>query len=797
MKKHILTLGLLLLTVMASFSQDENLALTFSNAMLTNDGTSDFYEVDIIATRTSAVDFKIGDGQFYINYNPAAFGIEIDDTTVDFDYTPGSILSEVNFFPIYDSPIIQNRSNGIVSIAYEQSLSSGSMAENNIVSEGRVLGHLKIQMININEDPQISFDITGPDFTNGFFTACGDTTPGPALKNCGVVGVDYFQILGYDGTDNSGAALPVELCAGGTTTFTTQNMWDPMAPDNTMSAIIEGTYLTEIQGDLEACELTIAEGGSLIVSANSYARIQNDITNDGVFSVLPTGSLVQVNDDAVVTNNSSLSVLIETPELEPRDFMIIGSPMTNDIPEIAPDPMNPGNTPHEIFRKLNHTTSSFSPNQDVQDEFPNGANFVDQEGDDWTTYTGIYTAGEGFYTNPQESLQDGDKTYTILYEQNATDGTMNNGIINYALGYNMEGTPAENKNASPNLLSNPYPSAISALDFLNANDAIDELYLWEHNTTPGAFPGWLTANFNMADISIFNSMGFSPAMTGSPTPATMGDFSISTGQGFGVKNNGATTNTGQTAVFNNSMRRVDNNNTLRNQTADKNRLWISVKNSDYQLQSTTLVGFVEDGTPLFDAKYDSDRIGAPLGIYSHHLDGTGALAIQGREAFNDAIEVGIGFSSQVALDAAEYSISLITMDGELFQDQPVYLRDNLTGMVTALKNEPYTFTSGQGTFDNRFTLFFRDAEILNNQDIALNNISLYPNPAKDLINISSPATMIDKIQLLDMKGSVLLMEENVASNLKTIDVSTLQSAVYFVIIETEQGTINRRFVKQN
>ncbi len=774
----------------------QNILTTIGNAEITTDGIDSFYEADVFLE--SDAEFKIGKALLYFDYNTDAFGTLVSNNgnllyerPSDQYITGQRVLGPFGDTFYYESFVQNDNLPDRFAVSFQQGVSRGAM-DRVINSTPQLLLHIKVRFLDVSQDPQICFVFMDP-FDDQYATACGPDTPSTSVDCFNSPGIELLE----DFYDCSGAALPVELCAGGTTTFTTQNMWDPMAPDNTMSAIIEGTYLTEIQGDLEACELTIAEGGSLIVGANSYARIQNDITNDGVFSVLPTGSLVQVNDDAVVTNNSSLSVLIETPILEPRDFMIIGSPMTNDIPEIAPDPMNPGNTPHEIFRKLNHTTSSFSPNQDVQDEFPNGANFVDQEGDDWTTYTGIYTAGEGFYTNPQESLQDGDKTYTILYEQNATDGTMNNGIINYALGYNMEGTPAENENASPNLLSNPYPSAISALDFLTANDAIDELYFWEHNTTPGAFPGWLTANFNMADISIFNSMGFSPAMTGSPTPATMGDFSISTGQGFGVKNNGATTNTGQTAVFNNSMRRVDNNNTLRNQTADKNRLWLSVKNSDYQLQSTALVGFVEDGTPFFDAKYDSDRIGAPLGIYSHHLDGTGALAIQGREAFNDAIEVGIGFSSQVALDAAEYSISLITMDGELFQDQPVYLRDNLTGIVTVLKNEPYTFTSGQGTFDNRFTLFFRDAEILNNQDIALNNISLYPNPAKDLINISSPATMIDKIQLLDMKGSVLLMEENVASSLKTIDVSTLQSAVYFVIIETEQGTINRRFVKQN
>ncbi|GEQ85189.1 hypothetical protein ULMS_06970 [Patiriisocius marinistellae] len=796
MKKITCTIGLIFLTVMTSFSQNENLSLTFSNAMLTNDGNSDFYEVDIIATRISTADFKLGDGQFYINYNPDAFGTEINNTTVDFEYTSSSILGEMNVFNIYTDPIIANRSNGIISIAFEQSLSSGSMAENNIIAAGKVLGHLKIEMINTNQDPQITFNITGTDFTNAFFTACGDTDPGPAFKNCGIVGVDYFQIIGYDGTDNSGAALPIEACSGGSTIFTTAQTWDPVVPDATMTAIIEGNYDTENFGNIEACELTIAEGGELLINPLTYVRVQNNIINDGSFSVLPTGSLVQVNDEAIVTNNTNINVTIETPTLKPRDFMVMGSPMTNATPQIAPspDPMDPA--PHNIFRILNHTTTNFTPNEDVQDEFPGGTNFVDEEGDDFTQHPDVFSPAEAYYVNPQESLQDGNKTYNILYNQDNTEGTLNNGIITYMLDYNTVGTPAENKNASPSLISNPYPSAISAAAFIAANDAVDQVYFWEHNTTPATeFPGWLGANFSMGDISMFNGIGFMPAATGDPNTAYMGDFYISTGQGFGVKSNGAITGTANQATFNNSMRSVDNNTTLRNSAEDKNRLWLHLKSTDYLVASTTLIGFTNQATPGFDASFDSKRVGTPVSLYSHLLNDSEELSIQGRETFNDAIEISLGFSSQVQQDDAAYTISLSNIDGELISSAPIYLRDNETNIVTQLNNESYAFNSPAGTFNNRFTLFFRDAEILNNQDIALQNISLYPNPANNMLHIIAPSTTITTINITDIQGRTINVINNLKTNEKTIDISTLKSAVYFITITTVNGQITRRIIK--
>ena len=125
MKKTITTLAILFLMVITTQAQ-RDLALTFDNPEITNDGVNDFYEVDVLASTVVAPDFKLGTGQFYLDYNPAAFGMSIGAATVDFEYTPGSILAEEFILPIYNAPIINSNTNGTVSYFLATSFRCGN-----------------------------------------------------------------------------------------------------------------------------------------------------------------------------------------------------------------------------------------------------------------------------------------------------------------------------------------------------------------------------------------------------------------------------------------------------------------------------------------------------------------------------------------------------------------------------------------------------------------------------------------------------------------------------------------------
>ena len=80
----------------------------------------------------------------------------------------------------------------------------------------------------------------------------------------------------------------------------------------------------------------------------------------------------------------------------------------------------------------------------------------------------------------------------------------------------------------------------------------------------------------------------------------------------------------------------------------------------------------------------------------------------------------------------------------------------------------------------------------NDVEFANNSISLYPNPANDVLNISS-SNSITKIEVFDMQG------RNVASNnnASNVNVAALGKGAYIVIVEQEnRSVVAKQFIKE-
>ena len=125
----------------------------------------------------------------------------------------------------------------------------------------------------------------------------------------------------------------------------------------------------------------------------------------------------------------------------------------------------------------------------------------------------------------------------------------------------------------------------------------------------------------------------------------------------------------------------------------------------------------------------------------------------------------------------------------------IYLVDHLTGMITDLTQGDYEFRSDKGTFDARFTLQF-DTEVLGTGDLALNSISLYPNPADAQLNVVSPNAAITGISIHDVQGRKVA--EHSVNNERSyqVDINALDTALYFVTVTTESGSVTKRIVKK-
>lgn len=75
-------------------------------------------------------------------------------------------------------------------------------------------------------------------------------------------------------------------------------------------------------------------------------------------------------------------------------------------------------------------------------------------------------------------------------------------------------------------------------------------------------------------------------------------------------------------------------------------------------------------------------------------------------------------------------------------------------------------------------------------------IVIYPNPAENVLNISNLSTYsLDSFSLYTMNGSLIEEIKNTGS-FQNIDVSNLQSGVYFITIELNNKKLNYKFVKK-
>ncbi len=76
-------------------------------------------------------------------------------------------------------------------------------------------------------------------------------------------------------------------------------------------------------------------------------------------------------------------------------------------------------------------------------------------------------------------------------------------------------------------------------------------------------------------------------------------------------------------------------------------------------------------------------------------------------------------------------------------------------------------------------------------------ISIYPNPATDQVQILNMANQSDvmNVSVIDTKGALISQQENVRSN-EAIDISTMKAGLYSLRIETAGKVAVKQFIKQ-
>lgn len=101
-------------------------------------------------------------------------------------------------------------------------------------------------------------------------------------------------------------------------------------------------------------------------------------------------------------------------------------------------------------------------------------------------------------------------------------------------------------------------------------------------------------------------------------------------------------------------------------------------------------------------------------------------------------------------------------------------------------------------FDPEMWILTKDPLIENIREISEKNdkLLIYPNPTRDEIFIILPDNLkVNKIKIIDINGRSVLDKISI-SNKENICIADINSGCYFIIIETDLGRINRKFIKQ-
>ena len=125
-----------------------------------------------------------------------------------------------------------------------------------------------------------------------------------------------------------------------------------------------------------------------------------------------------------------------------------------------------------------------------------------------------------------------------------------------------------------------------------------------------------------------------------------------------------------------------------------------------------------------------------------------------------------------------------------------YLLNSLIGQPNVIFRIVFVSDSGQVDLGVTIDNFIIDGT-LSNQDFELKNIAIYPNPSTGLFTVSTGNKAIDKVEVYDVTGKVVLSLNNFSgiNTQSTLDLRNVSGGIYFIKISSENQNIVKRIIK--
>lgn len=115
--------------------------------------------------------------------------------------------------------------------------------------------------------------------------------------------------------------------------------------------------------------------------------------------------------------------------------------------------------------------------------------------------------------------------------------------------------------------------------------------------------------------------------------------------------------------------------------------------------------------------------------------------------------------------------------------------------VSPTATTTYIVTGDDGTCTSSDTITITVTICTGVDDIAKNELNIFPNPTNNVINVSGLENA-QQLTLLDVTGKVVYINSNIATNTVSIDISAASNGLYFLQIKTDSGIESYKIVKQ-
>ncbi len=552
------------------------------------------------------------------------------------------------------------------------------------------------------------------------------------------------------------------------TNWNDNNNWSPTGiPTSSDCVIIPVTandpIISGTNYDANGLNLTIQNGANLTVNPTNNITITNWINNNttGNLTLENSSSLIQINN---ATNTGTMNMTRDV-QAKLYDYIYWSSPVSNFA--------------------VSDITGSYRYKWE-----PTLPSIYDSNYGNWIGTNENMVIGKGYIVRTPNTFTTSLQTLTTTFTGTPNNGTITTPIkrglydgINYI---GLTNTPITKDDDNWNLIGNPYPSSIDAIDFLTLNTNIDGfIKVWTHGNLPSSavadpFYENYQYNYSLSDYITYNASGSSSG------PGVFGGY-IAAGQAFFVLMNHSSILTNENVTFTNTMRSASYDNTqfFRNnshQVVEKNRIWLDLISENGQ-SARTLVGYIEDATNAIDRLYDAP---APnknnFDIYS--INENNKLVIQGRALpflNTEIIPLGMYLSQD-----GNHTIAIGALDG-IFEDnnQPIYLKDLQNNSLHDLRISPYRFSSTMGSVDNRFQLRFTE-NTLNNNDFENDEFNIIILSTDNLV-IKSTKDNIESVQIHDVLGRKLINLKAVNTMETTISNLQQNKAPLFIEVKLKNG----------